>query len=51
MPTFISSAAICVCIVAVTDDEDEQLSIVSRPGGGVALDRYDLPCPLKGIVF
>ncbi|XP_065905236.1 uncharacterized protein [Dysidea avara] len=31
----------------IIDDEDEQLSIVSKPGGGVALERYDMPFPPK----
>ena len=33
----------------VVDDDDHQFSITSLPGGGVALQQYDLPRPLKGI--
>ena len=33
----------------VDDDNDPQLSISSLPSGGVALQHYDLPRPLKGI--
>ena len=38
----------CSCYV-VDDDNDCQLSITSLPDGGVALQHYDLPQPLKGI--
>ena len=40
-----------VLCYTVIDDEDEQLSIVSKPGGGVALERYDMPFPPKGSVI
>jgi len=47
----IVNATFLYILFAVFDGVDEQLSIVSKPGGDVTLECYDMPCPLKGNIY